>query len=432
MMREDWVETQLGNVFFITYGKGLPTKKFLDSGFPVFGANGIIGYYSEYKYENEEVLISCRGAASGTINISPKKCFITNNSLIVEIPEGLNVEKKFLYYALKGSNRSKIITGSAQPQVTINNANTLITPLAPLPEQRAIVAKIEKLFSDLDNGIANLRAAKAKLDIYHQAVLKKAFEGGLTKEWRQQRDVNGWQELMISQIGEIVTGNTPSKKNEEFYSSHDYNFYKPTDLAAGHNVFKSIDGLSLKGFQNGRQASKNSILVTCIGATIGKTGLIKSKGCFNQQINAIIPSYKFNPKYIYYQAIGIDFQSQIKKRASSTTLPILNKGKFSTLRMKVCSIEEQDQIVMEIESRLSGCDKLAESIDQSLEKAEALRQSILKKAFSGYLLDEDELAACRRDPDWEPADKLLERIKKNQSVGAKNATTGKSRKANKL
>ena len=96
------------------------------------------------------------------------------------------------------------------------------------------------------------------------------------------------------------------------------------------------------------------------------------------------------------------------------------------------SIDEQLQIVQEIESRLSICDKLAESIDQSLEKSEALRQSILKRAFAGQLLSEAELSSCRREPDWEPAAKLLERIKKDKSVDAKNATTGKTVKANNI
>ena len=124
-MREDWIEVELGEVFNITYGKGLPTSKLTKEGFPVFGANGIIGYYTEYKYEEKQVLISCRGAASGKINISPEKCFITNNSLIVE-SSGDFISKEYLYFILSGANRSKIVTGSAQPQVTINNANPLI------------------------------------------------------------------------------------------------------------------------------------------------------------------------------------------------------------------------------------------------------------------------------------------------------------------
>ena len=185
-MREELLEIELGKVFNITYGKGLPTSKLTKEGFPVFGANGIIGHYTEYKYEEKQVLISCRGAASGKINISPEKCFITNNSLVVESNNEL-MHKKFLYFILSGANRFKIVTGSAQPQVTINNANTLLIKLAPLPIQRAIVSKIEALFSDLDNGIANFKTAQEQLKIYRQAVLKKAFEGELTKEWREKQ-----------------------------------------------------------------------------------------------------------------------------------------------------------------------------------------------------------------------------------------------------
>jgi len=426
MMRDDWVEIELGKVCDICdhlrkpinskeRAKRIEGKKISDL-YPYYGATGQVGFIDDYLTDGEYVLIGEDGAPffDYTKNIAYMingKTWVNNHAHILLS----KFNNKFLLHYLNQFNFNGFVSGTTRLKLTQGSLKKIPVKLAPLHEQRAIVAKIEKLFSDLDNGIAILKAAKAKLDIYRQAVLKKAFEGELTKAWREQRDLNGWKELMISQIGEIVTGNTPSKKNEEFYSSHDYNFYKPTDLEAGHNVFKSIDGLSLKGFENGRQAPENSILVTCIGATIGKTGLIKSRGCFNQQINAIIPSDKYNPKYVYYQAIGIDFQTQIKNRASSTTLPILNKGKFSTLRINVCSMEEQDQIVMEIETRLSVCDKLAESIDQSLEKSEALRQSILKKAFAGKLLSESELTACRREPDWEPAQKLLERIEKDKS-----------------
>ena len=80
-------------------------------------------------------------------------------------------------------------------------------------------------------------------------------------------------------------------------------------------------------------------------------------------------------------------------------------------------LPEQQQIVQEIDSRLSVCDKVEETIKESLKKAEALRQSILKKAFEGKLLSEAELEACRKEPDWEPAEKLLERIKVEKASG---------------
>jgi type I restriction enzyme S subunit len=217
-------------------------------------------------------------------------------------------------------------------------------------------------------------------------VLKYAFEGKLTNKNVKDGELpKGWKWVNLKEIGRIETGTTPSKKNPDFYGSQ-FPFYKPTDLNAGNNVYKSLDGLSELGIKEARYVPKESILITCIGATIGKTGFIKTAGGFNQQINAIVPSKDYVPKYIYYQAICSHFQKQITDNASATTLPILNKGKFEILEMIICTLEEQRRIVEEIESRLSVADKLEETITASLQQSETMRQSILKKAFEGKLV----------------------------------------------
>jgi len=92
-----WVMVKLGEISEIKYGKGLPTKQLKGFGYPVYGANGIIGYYDEFSYEDQQLLISCRGAKSGTINFSPKNCFITNNSLIVDFSFASIQLRKTLY-----------------------------------------------------------------------------------------------------------------------------------------------------------------------------------------------------------------------------------------------------------------------------------------------------------------------------------------------
>jgi len=102
----------------------------------------------------------------------------------------------------------------------------------------------------------------------------------------------------------------------------------------------------------------------------------------------------------------------IQQVASSTSgLYTLNISKVENFTLPLCTIEEQHQIVKEIETRLSVCDKLEATIAEALQKSEALRQSILKRAFEGELLSEKELEEARNAPDWEPAEKLLERIK---------------------
>ncbi|WP_336019876.1 restriction endonuclease subunit S [Acinetobacter lwoffii] len=180
-----WLKVKLGDICDITYGKGLPTSKLLPEGYPVFGANSVIGYYSEYLYEAEKLLISCRGANSGTINMSPPNAFVTNNSLVLSFPVFEESLSRLLFFFLQACNKEKLVTGTAQPQVTINNAVELNIHLPPLNEQKRIVQKIEELFSEVDYGIQSLETAKKQLDIYREALLIQAFEGTLTEEWRK-------------------------------------------------------------------------------------------------------------------------------------------------------------------------------------------------------------------------------------------------------
>lgn len=248
-------------------------------------------------------------------------------------------------------------------------------PLPPLPTQHLIVTRIETLFAELDKGVEKLKTAQQQLKVYRQAVLNDCLTKGSEK----------WKNVKLGDVAEIVTGNTPSKKDMSLYGN-DYPFFKPTDLNAGINTIQAEDNVSIKGFNMSRKLPIGSILVTCIGATIGKTGLIHREGICNQQINAVLPNNSFVPKYMYYFVISDFFQRQIKTNASATTLPILNKSKFSNLYVFLPSLPEQQRIVQEIETRLSACDEVEKNIAESLQQSEALRQSILKKAFSGELV----------------------------------------------
>ncbi len=163
LLPKNWEWVRLGEIAELPYGKNLPTKDLLEKGYDVFGANGIIGKYSLYHFDEQRLLISCRGAYSGKTNISPAKCFVTNNSIVVSFFDKSKSSYKYFYYCITALPKEKLISGSAQPQVTSANGYKFPIPFPPLAEQHRIVQKIEALFAEVDELEAKLER-QTKLD----------------------------------------------------------------------------------------------------------------------------------------------------------------------------------------------------------------------------------------------------------------------------
>ena len=220
----------------------------------------------------------------------------------------------------------------------------------------------------------------------------------------------------LGEIGEIITGNTPSKDNKEYYGGN-IPFFKPTDLEQGIDTKFSNDKLSQLGFESSRKLPANTVLVTCIGATIGKTGLISVEGSCNQQINAIVPAKSIIPYFLYYACVSEYMQNEIKSNASATTLPILNKGNFSKIAFPLPPLEEQKRIVLEIERWMLFV-KVVESGKSDLQKIIIQAKSkILDLAIHGKLVPQDQ--------NDEPASELLKRINPKAEITCDNPQYGK-------
>jgi type I restriction enzyme S subunit len=160
----------------IKYGKGLETTKLTSTGYPVFGSNGIIGFYTKYMYEKPQVLISCRGASSGVVNISLPYSFITSNSLICERTNPNLLTFEYLKYYFLNSNLVQYQTGSAQPQITINNIEKLkfVVPNIELQEEFA------RLVRRIDDKILTLQLQSANLTRQRDLLLPRLMSGQLT------------------------------------------------------------------------------------------------------------------------------------------------------------------------------------------------------------------------------------------------------------
>lgn len=145
------------------------------------------------------------------------------------------------------------------------------------------------------------------------------------------------------------------------------------------------DNLSKLGFDNARNLPKNTILIVCIGASIGKVGLSGANGSCNQQINAIIPNSKFLPKFLFFSCSSNYFQEILKNNASQTTLPIINKTEFSKLQIPLPPLQEQEQIAKHLDFVFEKAKALKELYTKELKDYEELKQSLLDKAFKGEL-----------------------------------------------
>ncbi|MEM9078777.1 MAG: restriction endonuclease subunit S [Bacteroidota bacterium] len=290
-------------------------------------------------------------------------------------------------------------------------------PLPPLPEQRAIVAKIEELFSDLDKGIADLKKAQEQLKVYRQAVLKKAFEGELTNPLLKHGTIPmGWKKTIIKDVCENIKVGIVIKP-KQYYSKDGKGIH--AFRSANVKEFRVNDSnwvyFTEKGNnQNPRTKLKTGDVLIVRSGYPGTSCVVPPRFEGANAIDILIatPNYsKLSSEYLCAFNNSPLAKGLFNEGSRGVAQKHLNVGVYGKLNILVPPLEEQRQIVREIQSRLSVCDQMEQSITESLEKAQALRQSILKKAFDGTLLSDEELAACKEEKDYEPAGVLLERIK---------------------
>ena len=154
--------------------------------------------------------------------------------------------------------------------------------------------------------------------------------------------------MKLYEIGTIITGNTPSKNNDEYYISDDIMFIKPGDIEEKYitNLERSEGYISEKARNKVRILPKDTVLVTCIG-TIGKVGILEKEGTCNQQINAIIPNDMIVSKYLAY--LIKSKQKILQLKANAPVVPIINKTDFSKIEINICDIKEQKKIVKKLD-----------------------------------------------------------------------------------
>jgi type I restriction enzyme S subunit len=288
------------------------------------------------------------------------------------------IDNNFLYYLLSSSvvfqQFTNLAKGSTVKNLNIEAVKKVELNIPPKPTQLSIVSKIEELFSELDKGLESLLTAKQQLKTYRQSVLKWAFEGKLTNENVKEEELpEGWRMVRIEDATiSLDNKRKPINKEERkkrvgnipYYGANgqvgwidDYIFNEPLVCVVEDETFT--------------------------GREIPFSYKITGKTWVNNHAHVLKPKDDLNIDFLNYQLYYYPF---LRLTTGTTGRKKLTKNALMNAPIKVCSLGDQNKIVQEIESRLSVTDKMEESITQSLLQAEALRQSILKKAFEGKLI----------------------------------------------
>jgi type I restriction enzyme S subunit len=490
-MREDWIEVELGGICekaIKVKRKEMPVNeslKYIDIGVIDNKTNKITGF-KEYTWidapSRAQQIIKKGDTLFSTVRTYLKNIaqvdkdeytneICSSGFTVLRGVSGLLNPNYLFHYSLSIgflNPLNRLQTGTSYPAVRDKDVFAQILPLPPLPIQRAIVAKIETLFSDLDNGIADLNLAQEKLKIYRQAVLKKAFEGELTKTWREQQtdlptaeelleqikqerkkhyeqQLENWKQAVKAWDMNGKDGRKPGKPKaqKDLLPLTDDEYVQLTKLPEKWswckigNVTICLDRLRKP---INKEERKNRIGEIPYYGANGQVGWIDDY-LFDEELVIVVEDETFTGRQIpfSYKISGktwVNNHAHVLKNEKLLNIDYLNYSLMfypftplttgTTGRKKLtqialnnaaysfCSKEEQHQIVREIESRLSVCDKVEQNLIEGLEKAKALRQSILKKAFEGKLLNETEIAQCKLEADYEPAGVLLERIKEEK------------------
>ncbi len=400
----------------------------------------------KYLLKTGDIVISRSGSVGYSYLVKNPQNAVFASYLIRFKPSSV-IDENYLVFFLKSPNYWKIIlkekAGIALVNVNATKLKRIEIPLPPLAEQHRIVAKLETLFSQLDAAVDNLKRSQTQLQRYRQAVLKAAFEGELTRKWREGYSEklepmsvseiyemdnlpelpDSWVWTKIEDISEFIRG-VSYKKNQSSKTSIDG--YAPILRANNINTQLNYENLVYVPREKVKDEQFVKALDIVIAMSSGSKHLVGKaaqahqdfEGGFGTFCGLVRVSKDVNQKFI-----GLFFQSpiyrnEISRLSIGININNLRSENIETMFIPLPPLIEQEQIVSELEHYLSIADETGTILEAELKRVERLRQSILKHAFSGKLVPQD--------PDDEPASVLLENIrdeKEHQQPKRKKTTT---------
>lgn len=343
--------------------------------------NGLYGYTKYATINKQAVTVSARGTIGFVCVRNEPFCPIVR--LISAIPKDNILDLKFLAYALKFKIPSG--EGSSIPQLTVPNFKQLEIPLPPLSEQKAIADKLDDSFAKIENAITNLINAKENLKLYKQSVLKSAFNGDLLPNTSPTH----WEVKKLGEIFNIVRGGSPRPiKSYLTDDKNGINWIKIGDIETGSKyITHTKQKILASGLKKSRAVKAGDLLLTN-SMSFGRPYISKINGAVHDGWLIFEPKIQISKDYVFYFFSSSDTYSKLSNLAVGSTVKNLQINFLENFEIPLPSLSEQNLIVAEIDRRFAIVDKTLNLIDKSIQNAKNLKQSILKKAFSGELRSE--------------------------------------------
>ena len=396
-----WKTESLGEIALMTSG-GTPSKKN-----PEYYEKGTIPWVRSGELENgaicdTEIKITQVGLDNSSAKIFPKGTLLIalygatigklawldieacTNQAVCGIFENEKVSLKYLYYYLLLHRPDLIKQGIGGAQANISQTilkKLMVSYPVDRSEQMRIVARIEELFSELDNGVETLRKTKQQLAVYRQAVISAAFP-----EMTEENTVR------LDEIADISGGITKGRDLSKQETVH-LPYLRVANVQNGYLDLSQMKTIELKVSEKEKYLLRSGDVLYTEGGDRDKLGRgtvwnDEIPNCVHQNhvFKARLDLNKANPRYVAYWSMSAFARNYFyNKGKQSVNLASINKTVLSALTLPLPSLPEQEATLREIESRLSVCDSIEKTVDTALQQAEAMRQSILKKAFEGKL-----------------------------------------------
>jgi len=359
--------------------KTISTNEFSEAGYPVYGANGKIGFYNEYTHEFPTVLITCRGATCGTINISEPKSYVNGNAMALDRLNE-NYSLKYLYYVLKARGLNDVISGSAQPQITREGLSKVIIPNPPLETQKHI-AQI------LDAAAALCYKTKQLLKEYDalaQSIFYDMFGGFKSKDWNIVKIEN----IVKSEKGSMRTGPFGSDLLHSEFVESGISVLGIDNAVLNTFQWKQRRYITEEKYEKLKRYTiyPKDIIITIMG-TVGRVAVVPDnigKAINTKHLAAISLNEELaNPEFVAFSLHSDQkILQQINQRGKGAIMKGLNLTIIKDLKFKLPPIILQNQFA----EKISLIEQQKQLAKQELKESEDLFNCLLQKAFKGELV----------------------------------------------